>query len=338
MLRLRRHSKLFHFQNFQSPTISNISRYLKEQGWDQSRFSFRASFKETNLEFDLKAAEQLEYKHLLAQLIQDHCPEVAPETFCINDQNWPVVLKTLAEKHYKQGDQFLDSQNNLFWILKPSLLNNGQHIKIFQSLSRLQNHYLNTNRLGGEHVLQRYLTSPHLLGGYKYTIRMFVVITNYSGAYLYPQGYFNVAKQPYLAHDFNDLRPHLTNEHLSETEANVIQIPSNRMDIFKSFYPAIKSNLLCTINALMNKHPQAFTNKKERTLAIFGFDFLVDEYKKLWLLEANHGPCFPIQMDHPLQKYLYMDFWRAFIASFVLPIAKGTSQQDIQYTQFEPIQ
>lgn len=327
----------FCFQNLQSPTFYNINQYLQKHGWYPTRFNWIANFKEQHFDFNLPAAETLEFKHLLAQLVAQHCPEVIPETYCINDQNWISVLNIITDKYYKQENLHINQVENLNWILKPALLNNGQHIKIFQTLSQLEQHYLSSDRIGGEHVLQKYLTKPHLLGGHKYTIRMFVVITNYAGAYLYPNGYFNVARQLYQTADFDDISAHLTNEHLNEHESNVIQIPTNRMDIFTALYQPIKDLVTVTISTLRQQHPQAFIENKRRTLAIFGFDFIVNSDKRIWLLEANHGPCFPTSDDHPLQKHLYYDFWQAFIASFVIPIAQQKPCSQIQYQLFEPV-
>jgi tubulin--tyrosine ligase len=52
----------------------------------------------------------------------------------------------------------------------------------------------------------------------------------------------------------------------------------------------------------------------------FGFDLMLDRSHRLWLLEINHGPCFPIEDHHPLQRVLYDEFWRAMLNRFVLPI------------------
>lgn len=317
------------YLNSQSPTQLNLRRYLLESGWQED--SVQADFSEENLQFGSGAAEQLEYKHLLAQLVAKYCPEVTPLTYCINDQNWPQVLSQLAKEHYRASDQSL----NLSWILKPALLNNGKAIKIFQKLSEIEQHFLGTKRLGGEHVLQYYL-SPHLLNDRrKYSIRMFVVLSNYAGSYLYPYGYYNVALHPFAANDYRDLRSHLTNEHLQEDESNVLQIPSNRFDAFPAIYAQIKVLSQAVIAALEQENTQAFRNDKPRNLALFGFDFLVDNSGRLWLLEANHGPCFPVQDNHPLQAYLYADFWRSFIKSFVQPIALDQPMDLTNYFPFE---
>lgn len=328
----------FFLNQTQSPTHYNLCRYLQEGGWSASHFEEQADFGDGNLQFNLQAAEQLEFKHRLAELVSKYCSQVMPVTYCINDQNWPVVLQHIADEYYHQTLHYQDQVENLVWILKPALLNNGKDIKIFQKLSELERHFLSSRRMGGEQVLQQYLSEPHLLRDrHKYSIRMFVVLTNYAGTYLYPQGYFNVALHPFEPRNFLDLRPHLTNEHLSDEEANVVQIPAQRFATFNVFYPLIKSILAQTIKGLQQLYPQAFVCNKRRELAIFGFDFMVDKDQRLWLLEANHGPCFPTEDEHPLQKHLYYDFWQAFIASFVVPIATQCSVEKIQYQQFELI-
>jgi len=191
--------------------------------------------------------------------------------------------------------------------------------------------------MGGEHVLQRYLVSPHLLRGHKYSIRLFVVITNYAGAYLYPHGYFNVALQSYQPHDFSELGPHLTNEHLSEPTANVVQIPTTQFDFYEQFYPQLKATVTAVVKGLKIHYPTAFICQRQRAFAIFGFDFMVDADKRVWLLEANHGPWFPIHDEHPLQKHLYRAFWQALINSFVVPIAMRQPVEYIRYHSFESL-
>lgn len=322
----------FNLRASQSPTYHNLCRYLGEHGWHKTRFNWLAHFSEKNFQFDQAAAECLEYKHLLAQLVAQYCPQVMPPTYCINDTNWPMVLNQIAEMQQRQNKEFI-------WILKPALLNNGQHIKIFQNLSQLEQHYSSSKRLGGEHVLQQYVLKPHLLQGprlgHKYSIRMFVVLTNYAGIYLYPKGYFNVGLHPYQTDDFTDMRSHLTNEHLNDHERNVVQIITEQYDLFKPLYPQIKSIISSTVKGLQKKHPQAFINEKQPALALFGFDFLVDHHLQVWLLEANHAPCFPIDDEHPLQGSLYGDFWQAVITSFVIPIAKQQPQNCLNYQLFE---
>lgn len=324
-------TRRFHLNPALSPTHYNLCRYLLAQGWGAARFSWLAGFGEQNLCFDESAAQCLEYKHLLAGLINCYSPQAMPETWLIDDQNWPQVLSQLVNKYPLTAHFPL-------WILKPSLLNNGQHIKLLPSAEAIEQHFLNPYRLGGMHVLQRYIEKPHLLrDDRKYSIRMFVILTNYDGAYLYQQGYYNVAVHRYDANNFKDLRPHLTNEHLHDGEANVLQIPSGRFEQFTACWPAIKAITAGVLQGLKNEFPLAFQCSKQRQIALFGFDFALDNTGRVWLLEANHGPCFPVEDEHPLQAFLYRDFWQAIIQHFIRPIANQAAPGSLQYPGFEKV-
>lgn len=329
----------FYFEHLESPTYYNLCQYLKMMGWSQTSLKWLSHFNDQHFAFDSAAAEQLEYKHLLFALIAEACPDTMPSTYYMDDHNWQSVLDKIFTQYYRQGNKVSDQMDKTVWILKPSLLNNGQHIKIFQKFSELKQRFISRDRLGGEHVLQHYITNPHLLSGYKYSIRMFVVLTNYAGAYLYPKGYFNIARHLYNQEDFNNLGSHLTNEHLNPFEANIIQVPILNLETFQPIYKKIKEILEPILGSLKERHPGAFKceKQKQRALAIFGFDFLVDSNMRVWLLEANHGPCFPVQEDHPLQEPLYKEFWKVFIECFVLPIATKKPLEHIKYHLFESI-
>ncbi len=319
---------LFHLPPAQSPTYYNLHQRLLQKDWWYSHDARATDFNTHHFSFDERVAETLEYKHLLAKLINQHCPEVAPFTCPINDSNWHSVIA-----HIRHNPKLLACP----WILKPALLNNGQNIQIFTRLSDIEDHYSHTNRLGGEHVLQQYLAHPHLLAGYKYSIRMFVIVTNYNGVYIYPEGYLNVAKHRYVANQFHDLRPHLTNEHLLDTETNVVQVPTKPIAGFARIYQQIKTIVSKIMAGLKISYPSAEVSTPERTLGIFGFDFMVDEQLQVWLLEVNHGPCFPCDDAHPLQKPLYEGFWQAIIVDFVLPIARRMAISEMTYQWFECI-
>lgn len=314
-------SALYNLSVDQSPSAFQLAHYLKQAGWRPTSWNFRASFSERHLDFAPEATESLEFKDRLARLSLKHFPEAIPLSFPIDDQNWPQVLAHLQTQEPQHKHQA--------WILKPALLNNGQHLKIFETLDQLERHYLSAHRLGGPHLLQHYLSQPHLLKGpkegHKYSLRMFLILCDDGAAYLYPQGYFNIALQPYPGHRFDDLRPHLTNEHLSHDEANVIQIPTDRYELFKPFFPKIQAILKDVVLGLQTEYPEVFENKRPKHLAFFGFDFMVDQHEKVWLLEANHGPCFPVDENHPLQKTLYQPFWQAVVEEIIEPLAFSRS-------------
>lgn len=325
--------KRFYLRSKYSPTYYNLAKFLHEIGWRPTKIPLFSGFGEKNLDYNSGIANQLEYKHLLAELVQQHCQEnIMPKTYCMNDSNWHDILNNI-EKNL--------SEINSTWILKPALLNNGQNIYIFDNIQDIKSHYLSSNRIGGEHVLQKYITLPHLLKGptdqgHKYSLRMFMVLTNYDGAFIYPHGYFNISINPYNQDNYDDLTCHITNEHLHEYKANVIQIPTYKYDLFHPIYPKIKKILSELILGLKKANPTIFTNQdKKRQIALFGVDFIVDSEQGVWLIEANHGPCFPIESNHDLQQSLYENFWRKVVGNFVHPIGENIPVEKILYDVFE---
>ena len=233
-----------------------------------------------------------------------------PLTYPIHDGNWREVLQGLPSAIKT-------------WILKPALLNNGQYIKIFDQINDLEAHFKSSSRLGGEHVLQQYITFPHLLrDNRKYSLRQFVVLTHYSGVFLFHRGYFNIALHPYKFDDFSDLSIHLTNEHLFEHTKNTLQIPSHLFEFYDRIFEQIKNLLTAVFRGLFTEY-STILNIKKPQIALLGFDFMLDNSERVWLLEANHGPCFPINLEHPLQEAVYDDFWKKLISHFVEPLAQN---------------
>ncbi len=313
----------FYFDNLDSPTQFNLDKHLRLLGWESKA---PGDFNDSHLCLHEAYSQLLEYKHVLASWAPNH---LIPKTYSINDSNYVDVLLQIQEQGLSDN----------YWILKPSLLNNGQGIVLFDHSDQLYDHYLTSNRYGGEHVLQQYIINPHLLNGHKYTFRMFVVLTNFAGAYLYKDGYFNVARSPYTPSNVNDLHCHLTNEHLAANEGeNNWQIPTTRCPNFSVIYKKMLAAVSKTLEAFYQQAPDLHNAQITKPVfSLFGFDFILDENLKLWLLEVNHGPCFPKDDHHLLQKHLYCQFWRDIINDFVQHIAAPNSNFSYNTERFDHV-
>jgi len=309
-------NRTFYFQSLASPTQHNLHRYLLAAGFQQAANSKAADFSDKNLTLNEADTELLESKHLLASLVQKYCPQVMPATYVIHDHNFNEILDFIADAH---------NAHEQVWILKPALLNNAEGVMLFDDLEAVRTHFKGTKRFAGYHVLQRYVENPHLLNGHKYTFRMFVIITNFAGAYLYPHGYFNVSREKYSQENLQNLAAHLTNEHLnSDHSPNNWQVPTDRCPNFDVIYRQMQQTVTATVSALKKESEQLFCdNPADKAFSFFGYDFILDDELNLFMLEVNHCPCFPRGDDHPLQKYLYEPFWQEVIKQFVMPIVSG---------------
>ena len=307
------HRKKFNLNANQSPTHANLARLLKEQGWKSTRFSASALVNDNWLHFPPVISETLEYKHRLAAFLQtNQLAYLMPETFFIDDELWPFVLTVIEKK---------SSSIPSSWILKPSLLNNGQHIHIFTDLKAIKAHFQSAQRMGGPQVLQRYIAKPKLIqgpaAGHKFSIRQLVVLSTHAGSGLFPNGYLNIALKPYQNDNFTELAAHLTNEHLEDQRINVVQRLSSEMTIYQPYKEEIINTCTLLVTTLKKQFEPLWQDRQPR-IACFGFDFMIEaDNEKLWLLEVNHGPCFPVDDTHPLFHTLYQPFWRQVIKQFI---------------------
>ena len=64
-----------------------------------------------------------------------------------------------------------------------------------------------------------------------------------------------------------------------------------KVDLFKTVLPKIKKLVTDTIRACSRKLDP---NRRQKTFEIFGYDFMLDEDYKPWLIEVNTNPCFEI--------------------------------------------
>lgn len=304
--------KKFHLHANKSPTHSNLVRILKEHGWQSSSSPAGTLVNESWLQFSPIISKTLEYKHLLAAFLQtNQLSHLMPETFFIDDHSWSSVLETINASFSICTP----------WILKPSMLNNGQHIHIFSDLNAIKAHFQSTQRMGGPQVLQRYIDNPQLIkgpiSGHKFSIRQLVVLSTHADSVLFPNGYLNIALKPYQYENYDQLAAHLTNEHLDHKRINVVQRLSNEMQIYQSYKTEI-INICKLLVITLKKQYTTLWNDNVPRFSCFGFDFMVDaSNEKIWLLEVNHGPCFPIEDEHPLFNTLYKPFWEQVFKHFI---------------------
>lgn len=317
---------VFHFESLSSPTQFNLNQALLGLGWSKS--SEYAQFVDCNLDIKIKYSSILEYKHRLGELITEFCPEIAPITMTVNESNYKKIYQYISK-----------STMPTCWILKPALLNNGVGIKLFSAPKDLLQHFDSMQRYAGDHVLQAYIHPPHLLNGHKYSLRLFVILNSDKTVYLYKEGYFNICREPYAESDLTQHHTHLTNEHLDNgsSEPNNYQIPTSQCDFFKPVYSDIKvimtrffkayKKITCDIDALGDK----------RSFIILGADFMLDSQLKTYLIEFNHGPCFPTTETHPLYQTLYQPFFKQLVSDFVVPIAFDKAIAPNSQSLFEKI-
>ncbi|XP_058690659.1 tubulin--tyrosine ligase isoform X2 [Poecile atricapillus] len=190
------------------------------------------------------------------------------------------------------------------WIAKSSAGAKGEGILISSEAAELLDFI---DEQGQVHVIQKYLENPLLLepGHRKFDIRSWVLVDHQYNIYLYREGVLRTSSEPYNSANFQDKTCHLTNHCIQkEYSKNYGRYEEGNEMFFEEFNQylmdalnttlensillqikhIIRSCLMCIEPAISTKHLHY------QSFQLFGFDFMVDEELKVWLIEVNGAP------------------------------------------------
>ena len=175
--------------------------------------------------------------------------------------------------------------------------------------------FINARSCGTHFVVQKYIERPLLYHNRKFDIRVWAVMTTKNEIFFYKQGYLRTSSSEYDLDDQNQ-HVHLTNQCLQvknkeiygqHEEGNTLSFQqfqeyldsedflSSRSDIKKGqnvvierdLVPRIKDIIIdsfCAVKAQINP------NHRKNHFELFGYDFMVDEDFRVWLIEINSNP------------------------------------------------
>lgn len=218
-----------------------------------------------------------------------------------------------------QVEEFLNcyERTKHIWIVKPNASSQGKGIFLLRDLEDLP--------LTECSVVSRYVDNPLLIQGLKFDLRIYVLVTSYSPlrAYVYREGLTRFASSPYSVEDehLRDAYRHLTNYSVNKSAHNFIENQELEADNYghKWSLSALNKHLQCVgidsdlmwsrimdliVKTLLSVEPSIASKTREITLhpancfEVYGFDVLVDDRLKPWLLEVNLSPS--MKADSPL--------------------------------------
>lgn len=236
--------------------------------------------------------------------------EFIPETY---------KLMNATEKVKFVNDIYKDGE---IWICKPTGMNQGKGIYLVNSREQLTEK-LNMN--GGDdssarrsqlrppqgRVIQRYVLNPLLLNGCKFDVRTYMLIASTTPYIVfYHPGYVRLSCVPYTPYtqDAAGLHAHLTNQYvqkkhpmyssmkedtvwsferlqsyIDEEYAKEKELPENW--VYTTFTKRMHQIMTTCFHSVRQK-----LHRRTGTFDLLGFDFLIDEDFKVWLLEVNINP------------------------------------------------
>lgn len=154
-------------------------------------------------------------------------------------------------------------------------------------------------------MVQKYVEHPFLFNGRKFDIRVWAVVTDDYRIYFYKHGYLRTSSAEYSLKDKNNFT-HLTNQCLQvkgegyaqHEEGNTLNYDDLQAHLDEHYgqynltvedhiIPRIKDIIIDTFLCVRKKMN---ANNRENCFELFGFDFLLDEDFRVWLIEVNYNP------------------------------------------------
>ncbi|XP_015113315.1 tubulin polyglutamylase TTLL4 [Diachasma alloeum] len=215
------------------------------------------------------------------------------------------------------------------WIIKPPASARGTGIRVVHRWSQIPKKR--------PIIVQQYLSKPLLIGGAKFDLRLYVLVTSFNPlrVYLYPDGLVRFASVKYTD-DINylsDRLMHLTNYSINKTSASYTSnecadsCVGHKWTIktfmtylekeginTKKLWNSVKDIVVKTMIAgepPINTLTRTNTTTRYSCFELFGVDILLDENLKPWLLEVNISPslqsssALDVAVKGPLVKNLF---------------------------------
>ncbi|XP_075355239.1 putative tubulin polyglutamylase TTLL2 [Mycteria americana] len=202
-----------------------------------------------------------------------------------------------------------------YWICKPVDLSRGRGILIFQDIKDLV--YDCTV------IVQKYISNPLLISGYKLDLRLYVCVTSFCPLtiYAYEEGLVRFATEKFDLGSLDNIYAHLTNTSINKYGASYEKYKEGigcgckwTFSKFRSYlriFGADDTLLWQKINNIVILTLLAVTPLPvaSNCFELFGFDILIDDKFKPWLLEVNYNPalCLDCSIDDTVKRKLLHD-------------------------------
>lgn len=219
-------------------------------------------------------------------------------------QAWNIIPATflLPKEYVAFCDEFAKNaeEEGNYWIMKPVGKSRGRGISLVKDITEVA--------YSEPMVIQRYLKHPLLLSGFKFDLRIYVLITalNPLEVFLYKEGFARMSTVQYTLNPdkLGNKFVHLTNSSIQKHN------PNSQTDSLDHSFGGTKISLETLkqrlqfqginfdtiwqqIREIIIKSLLAVQSEMESTPSSFdlvGYDVLIDANLKAWLIEINSSP------------------------------------------------
>ena len=225
----------------------------------------------------------------------------------------------IFEKNYKRN-------KNALWIVKPVNMSRGRGVHLLKDMNELKELIKKSKEENTiPDLISRYLDKPHLINKKKYDLRIYVLVASFSPLriYLYYNGLVRFATEEYQQGNYDNIYIHITNYSINKNNSNYkpneninneiendekdneeddsskwslveyknyfkkIGLKDTMDDIWKQIEDIIIKSL---ITVSKENCQEISINKNNSLFELYGYDILIDESFKAWLIEVNVNP------------------------------------------------
>ncbi|XP_037070706.1 probable tubulin polyglutamylase TTLL1 [Pollicipes pollicipes] len=199
---------------------------------------------------------------------------------------------------------------NSTWILKPAGKSQGIGIFLVNKLSQIKKWSrdsktpFNPALVKDTYVISRYIDNPLLIGGKKFDLRIYVLVTSFRPlkVYLFKMGFcrFCTIKYDLNTQELDNMFVHLTNVSVQKRggEYNNIHGGKWSMENLRLFLEGtrgrqVTDKLFNDITWLLVHSLKAITPvmvSDRHCFECYGYDIIIDQNLKPWLIEVNASP------------------------------------------------
>lgn len=199
------------------------------------------------------------------------------------------------------------------WIMKPAGKAQGKGIFLFRKLKDItewkkDDYFRSRDEEKSEreppetYVVQRYIDKPYLIGGKKFDIRVYILVTSYVPlkAWLYRSGFARFSNTRYSLDSITDQFVHLTNVAIQKTAPDYDPEKGCKWSLqeFRMYLTAKHGHE--TVKRLFQQMDDIFIKSLQSVqkliindkhcFELYGFDIMFDDTLKPWIIEVNASP------------------------------------------------
>lgn len=208
----------------------------------------------------------------------------AEETLKLLEARWPQISA--------QGPMNV-------WVVKPGSSSKGSGVLCMDSLPEVLHHCKTTSN----RIVQKYIERPLLLfSGRKFDLRQWVMVRSFRPlkVYMFSSCYLRLCNEPYDLGDLENRQRHISNWSVNKRGKHVSDGAVASLDEFqevlemmtgqRSYWEEelIPQLRTCIVQTLQAVQPNII--QRSESFEVYGFDFLIGEDLKPWLLEVNLSP------------------------------------------------